>query len=67
MDPVKSKEELEYLASEAEKQAARDEQQKKDVYVPRPKSHIILAWVLLILVLIGLAFYYFWIFKGGKL
>ena len=67
MGSVNSREELEHLASEAEKQANLEEQEKKNVYVPRPKSHIILAWVLLILVLIGLVFYYFWIFKGGQL
>ncbi len=67
MDQVNSREELEHLASEAVKEAEKAEEEKKEVYVERPKSHRILAWVLFALVIVGLFFYYFWIFKGGKL
>lgn len=30
-------------------------------YVPRPKWQLVLAWVLLILMLVGVAGYYYWI------
>ena len=67
MDHVNSKEELEHLASESAKAAEEQEQAQKEVYVERPKAHRILAWVLFVLLVIGIILYYFWIFKGGQL
>ncbi len=67
MEHVSSREELEHLASQAEQDSARAEEEQKEVYVERPKFHRVLAWILFVLVLIGIAFYYFWIFTGGQL
>ena len=51
-----NREELEHQAMEA---VAR--QQEKQEYVERPRNHRVLAWVLLVLVVLGVAFYYCWI------
>ena len=51
-----NREELEHQAMEA-----IAEQEKKNEYVERPKSHRILAWVLVGAMLLGIAFYYCWI------
>ena len=41
----------------------KDQQKKtgEETYTPRPKFHVILAWVLLVLVLIGVGLYYYYI------
>ena len=65
MDNVNSREELEHTAMKAAEEQAQEAE--KEPYVPRSKGIVSLAWVLLILVLIGVALYYFWIAKGGKL
>lgn len=36
-------------------------QMKPDHYVPRPKWQLVLAWVFLILIVLGTLFYYYWI------
>lgn len=35
--------------------------ERKDGYKPRPKWQIAIAWVLLVLVIIGVAGWYYWI------
>lgn len=65
MDNFKSREELEHAAMQAiEKQQKEAE---KEPYVPRSGGIRVLAWTLFALLLIGLAFYFFWIAKAGKL
>ncbi|MBE6944534.1 MAG: hypothetical protein E7459_00410 [Ruminococcaceae bacterium] len=36
-------------------------EQPEKRYVPRPKWQLVLAWILLILMVIGVAGYYYWI------
>ncbi|MCI6729862.1 MAG: hypothetical protein SOY32_04710 [Candidatus Faecousia sp.] len=35
--------------------------EEKPHYVPRPRWQLVLAWILLILMVIGVAGYYYWI------
>ena len=51
-----NREELEHQAMEAIAQ-----QQEKQEYVERPRSHRVLAWILAVLMVLGVAFYYCWI------
>ena len=51
-----NREELEHEAAEA---IARQEEASK--YVERPKSHRVLAWILVVLVIIGVFLSYAWI------
>ena len=52
-----NREELEHQAMEA---MAQQQEEKQD-YVERPKSHRVLAWILAGLMVLGVAFYYCWI------
>ena len=65
MSEIYNREELEHAAREAmEKQ---EEEANKEPYVERPKGLRIFAWVLFVILLVGIALYYFWIAKGGFL
>ena len=59
MDELKTSEEL---LDEEEQESTQD--QPKEPYVERPRSQRILAWVLLVLVVIGVILWYYWIAKG---
>ena len=63
--PNIDKDQLEHIALTA--QGKLEEDQEKEPYVERPKSQRVLAWVLVLLVILGVILYYFWIFKGGRL
>ncbi len=52
-----NRESLENLARENETQ----QEAQTEAYVERPKSQRILAWVLLVLVVLGVLLYYGWI------
>ena len=39
----------------------QEEKDSAEHYTERPKSHRVLAWVLIALMLAGLALYYYWI------
>ena len=42
-----------------EKLTPENQEENKPLYIPRPKWQIVLAWVALIVFLIGVALYYF--------
>lgn len=52
-------------AEEAERTVPPDlpeaSQMKPDHYVPRPRWQIVLAWVFLVLIVLGTLLYYYWI------
>ena len=52
-----NREELEHQAMEA---AAQQEQEKNE-YVERPRSHRVLAWILVGVMIVGVLLYYGWI------
>lgn len=61
MEPTKlTPEELEQEAPEAQELENQQETQAAP-YVERPKSQRVLAWVLLVLVVLGVLLYYGWI------
>lgn len=47
--------------TEAETPEQMPQEQPKERYVPRPKWQLVLAWILLVLMVIGVAGYYYWI------
>ena len=63
MNEYSNREELEHAAMEAMEKQQQEE--NREPYVERPKSHRILAWALLGAVIVGVLLYYFWIAKGG--
>ena len=54
-------EQLDQKDPELTKEAEPIQAQEENVYVERPRSSRIFAWVLLILVVIGVILYYLWI------
>lgn len=55
--PMDEREEME-PETESAPEEAREE---KPQYVPRPRWQILIAWILVILMVIGVAGYYYWI------
>lgn len=46
---------------ELDPQAPEDEARQQPGYVPRPKWQLAIAWILVVLMVIGVAGYYYWI------
>ena len=62
-----NREELEHAARNAMDKQEQAQEQQQEPYVERPKSLRIFAWILFGILLVGIALYYFWIAKGGRL
>ncbi len=59
------KEPIEETEVPSEQNAPGNEsQQQATPYVERPRSHRILAWCLFVIMLIGIALWYYWIARG---
>lgn len=62
MDELKNTDEL--VEEEALEQPKEPQAQEPEPYVERPRGQRILAWVLLVIVVIGVILWYYWIAKG---
>ena len=62
-----NREELEHAARDAMDKQEQAQEQQQEPYVERPKSLRIFAWILFGILMVGIALYYFWIAKGGRL
>ena len=67
MNEPYNREELEHAARDAMDKQEQAQEQQQEPYVERPKSLRIFAWILFGILMVGIALYYFWIAKGGRL
>ncbi len=56
-----NRQELEYTAAERAQQQAEEEQQS---YTPRPTGQRVIAWILALVLILGVVLYYYWIIRS---
>jgi len=56
--------ETEVLLDETGQLPQQEPQQEPEPYVERPRSQRIFAWILFVIVVIGVILWYYWIAKG---
>ena len=57
-----NRDELEHLAMQEQEKQEREAE--KEPYVERPKWHRVFAWILAVIMVIGVLLYYYWIARG---